>query len=59
MSIATKGMLRIGMHTKQLGSLEILDLFYSFYSPVQSKIQPLTEQTLQLIHTALIEKGDE
>ena len=59
LDIATKGMLRIGMHTKQLGSLEILDLFYSFYSPVQSKIQPLTEQTLQLIHTALIEKGDE
>lgn len=59
LDIVAKGMTRIGMHTKQLTSLETLDLFYSFYNPVQAKIQPLTEQTLQLIHTALIEKGDE
>lgn len=56
--IVGKGMTRLGMHTRQLGSLEILDLFYSFYNPIQAKIQPLTEQALQLIHTALIEKGD-
>ena len=59
LDIAAKGMTRLGMHTKQLSSLEILDLFYSFYSPAQAKIQPLTEQTLQLIHSALIEKGDD
>jgi hypothetical protein len=52
-------MTRLGMHTKQLSSLEVLDLFYSFYNPAQAKIQPLTEQALQLIHTALVEKGDE
>lgn len=57
--IVAKGMTRLGMHTRQLSSLEVLDLFYSFYNPVQAKIQPLTEQALQLIHTALIEKGDE
>lgn len=57
--IVAKGMTRLGMHTRQLTSLEILDLFYSFYNPAQAKIQPLTEQALQLIHTALIEKGDE
>lgn len=56
--IVAKGMARLGMRTWQLSSLEVLDLFYSFYNPVQAKIQPLTEQTLQLIHTALIEKGD-
>lgn len=56
--IVSKGMTRLGMHTKQLSSLEVLDLFYSFYNPSQAKIQPLTEQALQLIHTALIEKGD-
>ncbi len=56
--IVSKGMTRLGMHTRQLDSLEILDLFYSFYNPVQAKIQPLTEQALQLIHTALVEKGD-
>jgi len=43
---------------KGLGSLEALDLFYSFYSPTQAKIQPLTEHALHLIHSALIEKGD-
>lgn len=58
LDIVAKGMTRIGMHTKELGSLEALDLFYSFYSPVQAKLQPLTEHALQLIHTALIEKGD-
>lgn len=57
--IVAKGMTRLGMHTRQLSSLEMLDLFYSFYSPAKSKIQPLTDQALQLIHTALIEKGDE
>lgn len=59
LDIVAKGMTRLGMHTKELTSLEVLDLFYSFYNPVQAKIQPLTEQALRLIHTALVEKGDE
>ena len=59
LDIVAKGMTRLGMHTKELSSLEVLDLFYSFYNPVQAKIQPLTEQALRLIHTALVEKGDE
>ena len=57
MDIITKGMSRLGMHAERLDSLEVLDLFYSFYSPTQAKLQPLTEQALQIIHTALIEKG--
>ena len=57
--IVSKGMTRLGMHTRQLPSLAVLDLFYSFYNPTQAKIQPLTEQALQLIHTALVEKGDD
>lgn len=59
LDIIAKGMARIGMHTDQLDSLEVLDLFYSFYSPIQSKMQPLTEQALQIIHTALTEKTTE
>lgn len=59
LDIITKGMNRIGMQTKELSSLEILDLFYSFYSPAQSKIQPLTEHALQLIHSVLIKKGED
>ena len=59
LDVVAKGMTRLGMHTKELSSLEVLDLFYSFYNPVQAKVQPLTEQALRLIHTALVEKGDE
>lgn len=56
--IVRKGMMRLGMHIEQLTSLEVLDLFYSFYSPLQAKLQPLTDRALQLIHTALVQKGD-
>ncbi len=59
LDIIAKGMSRLGMHTDQLNSLEVLDLFYSFYSPTQAKLQPLTEQALQIIHTALIKKGED
>lgn len=58
MDIVAKGMMRLGMQTSQLTSLEVLDLFYSFYSPAQAKLQPLTEHALQLIHNALIQKGE-
>lgn len=58
LDIISKGIVRLGMHTKQLSSLEVLDLFYSFYSPAQAKVQPLTEQALQIIHTALTERGE-
>jgi hypothetical protein len=51
--IVAKGMNRLGMQARQLTSLEIMDLFYSFYNPIQAKLQPLTEQALQLVHTAL------
>ncbi len=58
LDIVAKGMMRLGMHTTQLTSLEVLDLFYSFYNPAQAKIQPLTDQALQLIHTALVEREE-
>ena len=56
--IIAKGMMRLGMHARELSSLEILDLFYSFYNPTQAKLQPLTDRALQMIHTALIQKGE-
>ena len=52
--IVTKGLARLGMHTRELPSLEVLELFYSFYSPEQAKIQPLTEQTLELLYTSYV-----
>ncbi|TWO86743.1 hypothetical protein EUA81_01790 [TM7 phylum sp. oral taxon 356] len=56
--IIAKSITRLGMRANSLDSLAALDLFYSFYSPVQSKIQPLTEQALTIIHTALVQKGE-
>ncbi len=49
MDIIAKGLARLGMQSRQLGSLEILDLFYSFYTPAQAKRQPLSTQTMQLL----------
>ncbi len=47
--IVSKGLTRMGMQSRKLTSLEILDLFYSFYSPAQAKRQPLSQQTMQLL----------
>lgn len=52
--IVTKGLGRLGMHARQLSSLEVLDLFYSFYSPAQAKVQPMIEQTMQLLKEAYL-----
>lgn len=47
--IVAKGLARMGMHARQLSNLELLDLFYSYYSPSDGKQQPLTDQTLRLL----------
>lgn len=47
--IIIKGLERLGMKTRKLGNLEILDLFYSFYNPSKLKTQPLTHKTLEAI----------
>lgn len=54
--IVSKGMARLGMQASRLKSLDILDLFYSFYSPNDSKIQPLTAQALGLINSELVNR---
>lgn len=57
--IVTKGLSRLGMQARLLSDLEILDLFYHFYSPEQAKLQPLTDQALRLIHSSYIQKGED
>lgn len=47
--IVAKGLSRMGMQSRTLSSLEILDLFYSYYNPGQAKRQPITEQTMDLL----------
>lgn len=48
--IIVKGLERLGMKTRQLGNLEILDLFYSFYNSSKLKTQPLTHKTFEAIY---------
>ncbi len=52
--IVGKGLSRLGMHVQKLNSLEVLDLFYEFYSPAHAKRQPLREQTMQLLKEAYL-----
>jgi hypothetical protein len=52
--IVTKGLARLGMQTRIFSSLEILDLFYSFYNPSQAKSQPITASTLELLSRSYI-----
>ena len=41
--IVVKGLEKVGMKVKNLDSLQVLQLFYNFYNPSQSKSQPLKE----------------
>jgi hypothetical protein len=54
--VVVKGMARLGMQARQLSSIEVLDLFYSFYNPQQAKIQPLTERALNMIYSSMVQK---
>ncbi len=47
--IVQKGLEKLGMKARLLSSLEILDLFYSFYNPSQIKTQELKGQTIQML----------
>lgn len=45
--IVVRGLEKIGMKARVLDSLELLDLFYSFYNPLQAKTQELKGQTIE------------
>lgn len=45
--IITKGLEKLGMRTKELDSLEILDLFYHFYNPGKIKTQSLKQDIFE------------
>lgn len=45
--IIIKGLEKLGMTARPLTSLEILDLFYSFYRPEQAKTQPLAQAIMR------------
>lgn len=49
LDIVKKGLEKMGMKTRQLNSFEILDLFYSFYNPNQTKTQALKTETIEML----------
>lgn len=54
--IVSKNLARLGIVCKELSSIEIIDLFYSFYSPEQAKTQPISERALQVMNQEFILK---
>lgn len=52
--IVSKSLSRLGVHARRLDSLELLDLFYSFYNPDLAKRQPITTKTLQLLKESYV-----
>ena len=51
--IVEKGLIRLGMNSRLLKGLEILNLFYVFYNPQQAKTQPLAETALRIMHSVI------
>lgn len=47
--IVIKGLEKLGMKTRVLDSLEILELFYTFYNSSHIKTQPLNQQTFRTL----------
>lgn len=47
--IVLRGLEKLGMKARQLDSLELLDLFYSFYNPQQAKTQELKGKTIETL----------
>ncbi|HKU18115.1 MAG TPA: TraC family protein [Candidatus Saccharimonadales bacterium] len=44
----------LGMKARRLTSMEILDLFYTYYNPTLAKLQPLKAETMHMLATQYI-----
>lgn len=54
--MVSKGLMRLGVRTRQLANLELLDLFHTFYNPEQAKRQPISDQIAGLLNNSYIRK---
>lgn len=52
--IVTKGLTRLGIQSRRLASLEVLDLFHSFYNPNQAKAQPISGRVAELLTSSYV-----
>ncbi len=56
--IVSKNLARLGISSRQLSSIELVDLFYSFYCPTQVKTQPISETALKVMnHEFILSEG--
>ena len=53
-SIVEKNMVRLGIRTRWLENLEILNLFYGFYNQTRAKNEPLKDQIINNLNNNLI-----
>lgn len=53
--ILKKGFERLGIATRKLDSVEVLQLFQTFYNPTQAKQQPVIERIAQLLNSVYIQ----
>ena len=54
--MVSKGLSRLGIQTRQLTNIELLDLFHTFYNPAQAKRQPISDQVAELLSNSYIRK---
>ena len=54
--LVMKGLARMGMQTRQLPSLEILDLFHAFYNPAHAKTQPISDSIIHSLNNTYVRK---
>lgn len=54
--MVSKGLMRLGMQTRHLTNIELLDLFHTFYNPGQAKRQPISDQVAELLNNSYIRK---
>ncbi len=47
--LVLRGIEKLSMRAKQLDSLELLDLFYTFYNPRESKVMELKGHTIEML----------
>jgi hypothetical protein len=54
--MVSKGLSRLGMQTRQLTNIELLDIFHTFYNSAQAKRQPISDQVAELLSNSYIRK---
>ena len=55
--MVSKGLTRLGIQSRQLESLEVLDLFHSFYNPSEARQQPITEQVARTLNSSYMRRA--